>query len=262
MDTQELNLQDSKTKITMTEPGNCEKHNIPFKIERIPIFGERVFKFCSKCREEEKIAAEERERAIEALKKQELINRRIDNAMVAPRFKDKTLENYKVVNDEQAKIIEDVKWFLENLSCTGLIFIGKPGTGKNHLASAIVKEVIKKNKIALMTEAVKAVRAVKESWKGNGETESQVMARFSTPDLLVIDELGVQSGSDTERRVLTEIINDRYNYKKPTILIGNVTISELEIIIGDRALDRFKEGGRVLVFNWESWRAVQGNSFE
>jgi len=49
----------------------------------------------------------------------------------------------------------------------------------------------------------------------------------------------------------------RYETFKPTILIGNVTMEEIEVLQGDRVIDRFKENGQVLVFNWESFR---GNS--
>lgn len=96
--------------------------------------------------------------------------------------------------------------------------------------------------------------AIKESWRSSDKTETQVMRHFMEPDLLVVDEVGVQFGTETERMFLTEIINDRYNYMKPTILIGNLTLDEMKLAIGERALERFKEGGKVVAFNWSSHR--------
>ena len=139
---------------------------------------------------------------------------------------------------------------------TGLILIGNPGTGKNHLAAAIITEAIEThNKTALFTETLKIIRAIKESWRRDGETESKVIESFISPDILAIDEIGVQFGSETERMYLTEIINDRYNHQKPTILMGNVDVDKLSEIIGERPLDRFREGGKLIVFDWDSHRA-------
>ena len=103
---------------------------------------------------------------------------------------------------------------------------------------------------------MKLVRRVKETWgKGSEETESQAIRNFTLPDLLVVDEIGVQFGSQAEQIILTEIINDRYEAMRPTIIISNLTVPQLEEILGKRVVDRFYEsGGRVLVFNWQSYR--------
>ncbi len=215
-----------------------------------------VTRRCCLCSEErEKKHKEQNERCKQA-QIQQTIDNNLGNAMLSPRFKDKTFDNYKVENDGQKKAVQATQWLLKNFdNSMGLIFLGAPGTGKNHLAAATIKEVITEyNKTALMTEAVKIVRAIKESWRKNGETESQVIERFITPDLLVIDELGVQFGSETEKMYLTEIVNDRYNAMKTTILIGNLSMTELKDVVGERAIERFKEGGKVVVFDWESNR--------
>ena len=74
-------------------------------------------------------------------------------------------------------------------------------------------------------------------------------------DLLVIDEVGVQFGTDTEKMILFEILNERYENLKPTILISNLSIESLKKFTGDRVIDRMKENkGKVLIFNWNSAR--------
>ena len=219
-------------------------------------FSGNILTFCRECdMESEKKAQKEKE--VSASKElQNKINSKIQNAMITPRFKGKSFADFRVENDGQRKALEVCNWFLENWNKSmGLIFLGGPGTGKNHLASALVcKFITEKDKTALMTEAIKIIRAIKESWRSNEKTETQAIESFITPDLLVIDELGVQFGSDTERLYLTEIINDRYNWMKPTILIGNLELEELRKTIGERAFERFKEGGRVVPFTWESYR--------
>ena len=48
-----------------------------------------------------------------------------------------------------------------------------------------------------------------------------MVAGFIRPDLLILDEVGVQFGSETEKMILFEIINGRYEQLKPTIVISN-----------------------------------------
>lgn len=254
------NIQDSLKKImpkdsTTSKQTHCEKHGIEltFSTYNTPFGEHKSPPMCSMCQKED--MEEQEKRKIRDI--QNHINTRLSNAMIAPRFKEKTFENYNPENDGQKKAIEVCNWFIEHWNrSVGLILIGGPGTGKNHLASALVKKfVAEKDKTALITEAIKIIRTIKESWKVSDKTETQVIKGFIEPDLLVIDELGVQFGSETERMYLTEIINDRYNYMKPTILIGNLSVDEIKKIVGERAFDRFREGGKIVIFDWQSHRA-------
>src|SRR5690606_23131134 len=100
------------------------------------------------------------------------------------------------------------------------------------------------------------IRAVKDTYRRDStQTEAEAIASFVTPDLLILDEVGVQFGSDTEKLILFEIINGRYESMKPTIVISNLAIGELEAYLGERAFDRLREGGgKAVVFDWPSYR--------
>jgi DNA replication protein DnaC len=169
-----------------------------------------------------------------------------------------TWENYKPVSAHAEKVFIECKAFAENFdskSGKNLLLIGSPGTGKNMLAAIICQELIKKAFTCSHTTAIKAVRRIKDSWRDKEEGEQEVIDSFIKPSLLVIDEVGVQFGSPTELLYLTEVINERYEKRRPTILISNLTIKQLEEIIGHRIMDRFYEdGSKFLVFNWQSYR--------
>lgn len=65
----------------------------------------------------------------------------------------------------------------------------------------------------------------------------------------------MQFGSETEKLILFEILNGRYEHVLPTILISNLTETELIQYIGTRCHDRLQEGGGAsLSFLWESYR--------
>lgn len=253
---QGLKIETTKKEFSELASCWCIKHRQPMEGCQYSIFGKepKVKWFCASCsteREEKELQARAQQ---EALQKQHTINQRLHNAMIAPRFFEKKLENFNLDHVGQGKALEACRSFIANFEkSTGMIFTGKPGTGKNHLASAIGREVIEsRNKTALMTTALRMLRDIKGSWSNGSEKE--ILRNFNTPDLLVIDEIGVQFGSETEKLYLTDIINERYEWMRPTILLTNLPIPKLGEMIGDRVIDRFREGGSVVVFDWESYR--------
>ncbi|MCV4933178.1 ATP-binding protein, partial [Escherichia coli] len=77
---------------------------------------------------------------------------------------------------------------------TGLVMTGNCGTGKNHLAVAMAKSIIRGHLAKVeITDVMRLTRAVKSTWRHNAEmTEEDVIERFASLDLLIIDEVGVQ----------------------------------------------------------------------
>lgn len=140
-----------------------------------------------------------------------------------------------------------------------LVMIGKPGTGKTHLACAALRHVAERSstnsRYISIDEIVSRVYATYGS--NNDQTEFDVIAEFSNMGLLVIDEIGSSQQSDAKSRILFSIMNNRYNSCLPTILIGNVDFVEMKSIFGDRLFDRLKEIGMSVVFDWKSHRGMK-----
>jgi DNA replication protein DnaC len=142
-----------------------------------------------------------------------------------------------------------------------MIFVGKPGTGKTHLAVGIALEVMDRGYSALYSSVLRALRSVKDGFSTTGESETAVVKRLAVPDLLILDEAGISYETDTEAMILYEIVNQRYEEKKPTLFTSNYTLAELQKVMGDRVIDRLREsGGEVVYFEWKSWRAKGGLS--
>ncbi len=233
----------------------CELHDMPVLFRNFVTQKD----YCVVCKIRDKFLFEidERKKRIEEarLQRKSEIEGYLNLANIPERFKDKTFKNYKITSNKQRDIVDRIQTFIKKPNRVGLIMIGSMGTGKNHLAIALLKEIINKTvQKSIITEASKIIRSIKDSWVDKSKTEKEVLESYTQPYLLIIDEIGVQFGSETEKQYLTEIINDRYNAMKPTILIGNLKIKEIEDLLGDRVIDRFKEGGEVLVFDWESYR--------
>ena len=113
---------------------------------------------------------------------------------------------------------------------------------------------VEHGKVCRYTTAYHIVRDIKDTYSGRGN-ERDIVRGFVEPDLLIVDEIGVQHGTDTEKLLLFEVLNGRYENMKPTIVVSNEEPRGIADYLGDRVMDRLCENdGAVLVFDWQSHR--------
>ncbi len=235
----------------------CEQHG-EYICQLTQLGSRLIASLCPTC-EQERIAAQEqaeRERR-EADYRAQLIQR----IGIPRRFADATLASYRPTSERAEKVLAACRRYVETwperyAKGSSLILSGDVGTGKTHLACAVAKAIAAKHKAraAYMT-VMQAVRRVRSTYSPDArETEQEVFDRISGLDLLVLDEVGVQSGSNHEHTTLFEIINRRYENVLPTIVISNLGLKELSEAIGERLVDRLREQGAVLTFTWDSYR--------
>lgn len=214
---------------------------------------------CDKCKEENRLAEEQRAIARRQIQEQEYLERRLKKAGIPIRFRDRTLENFIAETPQQKTALTIARDFLENFEENHkfgrtLIFSGKAGTGKSHLAIAIAKEVMPK-RTAMYLNALDAIRMIRDTWRKESETsELEVLEMLGSIDLLVIDEVGVQCGTDNEQMLMFDIINRRYRDSKPMILLTNLNAKGLSEYLTERSYDRLRENGKWVSFDWDSYR--------
>lgn len=220
-----------------------------------------VWTKCPVCEAEraEKKRLEDDERA--AAEKARAWQRRLGEAGIPERFHSRTLASYVAINAGQKSALafatEYAEGFaVEQKSGRSAIFCGKPGTGKTHLAVGIGLHAMTLGKLVLFTTVQRAVRRIKDSWrKDSGESETDVIDMLVEPDLLILDEIGVQFGSDFEKNLMFDILNERYEKNRPSLLLSNLTAQEVKAFLGERVYDRLREdGGKCIPFDWNSHR--------
>lgn len=134
-----------------------------------------------------------------------------------------------------------------------LLLLGEAGTGKTLLASSIGENVVQMTaKQVRYTTAMEMMADIRETYSQIDKSEREVIDRFGSYPLLIIDEIDQLRESDI--RLMGEIINKRYNHMLPTIAVSNRNRQDLKIILGDRVDSRFDENCHMIIFDWESFR--------
>ena len=105
--------------------------------------------------------------------------------------------------------------------------------------------------------------AMKDTFSNRETSEEQLLNDLSNVDLLVIDEIGVQTESRYEKVIINQIVDRRSSSKRPTGMLTNHNIDEMTRLLGERVMDRMKLGNSLyVIFDWDSYRSrVTGKEY-
>jgi DNA replication protein DnaC len=237
---------------------NCPKHgSFEAKYMRLPMSHKIMeSRECSKCiiERDDRKSVEEKQKVID--ESQRLATQRRVKAGISKRNINKTFDDYICNTQAQQHAKTIAENFVKNFpGDQNILMLGSVGTGKTLLASVIIEALLPDYR-CLLVKVMDIVRAIKGTWRRDSEqSESDLIDILINKDLLVIDEVGTQFGSDTEKLFIFDIIDGRYQAMKPTILISNLDIDGVKNVIGDRCVDRLREGGgKMIAFDWDSQR--------
>lgn len=171
------------------------------------------------------------------------------------RFGKRTFETFNSTNFEPAyKVSMDfVDTFEKNLleqNGEGLLFLGQVGTGKTHLAAAIVNRIM--STYALPVRFITSIELFGILKDFDNQTE--ILTELKSIPLLVIDDLGKEKATDWNREKLFEIINSRYESCLPMVITSNNTPEELENNLGKATFSRICEMCKAVIMNGDDWR--------
>jgi len=134
--------------------------------------------------------------------------------------------------------------------------LGPAGTGKTHIAQALGHRACRAGHTVLFTSAhqmLKELRAARAD-----RTLERRQLRFTSPDLLIVDDLGLRSLTDDEPLDLYEVIRQRYE-RGSMVITSNRAIEEWPPLFGDdllasSALDRLLHHAEIIELKGRSYR--------
>lgn len=215
---------------------------------------------CPVCNEITKKAEEEERKKAVKLMNDKIQRNNLGFSTIPKRFREKRFDDWIADDERMEKIKTLCKRYSGNFEAVlakgiSMVLCGSVGTGKTHLAAAIANSIIDSGHSVQFVSVLSVVKAVKETWSDRELKERDVLRVLEDCDLLILDEVGAQFGSDTEKLIIFDLINSRYEDVKPTVIISNLAEDDLSLYIGERTLDRLKEGGGpVFGFDWKSKR--------
>jgi DNA replication protein DnaC len=141
-----------------------------------------------------------------------------------------------------------------------LLMLGNTGTGKTHLAIAILRELLRRRESGL--HFIKHRHFLAQHWHAlrpvsfGEEPPESPLASCQRSALLVYDEFtATTDNSRAYEDVLLDLFEHRNGHFKPSIITANVSRADLETALGSRLYDRLRRVAfAVLEFGFESKR--------
>lgn len=235
----------------------CPKHGKVASSYYINDKKEKVWDECPEC-------ASERELEIERKHKQEELEKQRAfwaNSNIKEKFFDMSFDDYEVVNDTQ-RLAKEKLVAIANGGNRSLLLLGSNGLGKTMLSSIALKQ-----RGGYIFKMYEIIIKIKSSYKSNSSVdEADILNMLSECPLLVIDEVGKQFGSESEKNWLSYVIDERYERNKPTVLISNLKLMKectetekneglyIERYLGRDSVSRLVECADIVTITGEDYR--------
>lgn len=169
-----------------------------------------------------------------------------------------TLEEFdfefqRSITRKQVNQILDLHWVDKAYN---LVFLGPPGVGKSHLATAISLEAIKKGYKVCFVGMESLIRYLKT--QETSPRSRQMLKRMMSADLVVIDEIGFLPITRQEANMFFQLISAFYQ-QTAMIITSNKGFDDWAELMGDIAittaiLDRIAHHSEIFNLKGDSYR--------
>ena len=174
---------------------------------------------CQRARRMEREAAEQRRKHLDTV---EDLKRR---GFTDPAMREWTFEN----DNGKCPQMENARFYVEHWDTMraeniGYLLWGGVGTGKSYLAGCIANALMEKEIPVRMTNFALILNDLAASFEGRNE----YIDRLCRYPLLILDDFGMERGTEYGLEQVYNVIDSRYRSRRPLIVTTNLTMDELE----------------------------------
>jgi len=173
---------------------------------------------------------------------------RLRESNVPPKYMNKTLDNFVARDKKRKELLAAARAYVESFNLQdkakyfGLYFGAPTGAGKTHLATAILKAVILKGYTGVYCNIARLLEMLRELMFDRADYDDRgFLARCESADLLVLDDLGIETVTGWVQDRLYLLVNRRYEDMGRTIVTTNCDDATLRERVGERVESRLVE---------------------
>ena len=201
--------------------GKCRKPKEAYFPEGKSLFGRDRHPAecdCQRAEREKREAAEKRRTHLEA------VERLKQRGFTNPAMREWTFENDngKCPQMKHARSYAEC-WEQMKAENIGLLLWGKVGTGKSYFAGCIANALMEQEISVKMTNFAAVLNDLAATFEGRNEYISK-LCRYP---LLILDDFGMERGTEYGLEQVYNVIDSRYRSEKPLIVTTNLSLDEL-----------------------------------
>lgn len=150
----------------------------------------------------------------------------IDNSQIPAAYKTMTFANYRR-HERNEKAVTYARQVAAGIEKQGMFLTGSTGTGKTHLAIAVLQEWMRNGHTGAFYTVPELMLQMRRLIDEN-KAEAEYIDRLTAVEMLVLDDLGAEKDSEWVLERLFMIINNRHIHGRITVITSNLMLEELE----------------------------------
>ncbi len=171
---------------------------------------------------------------------------RLEAARLPARFAHATFDNFRIPrrednplgNEALSKAMLEARLYAREYPTTekaGLLFMGFPGVGKTHLATAVLQLLTERGFECLFLDYQALLDRIRQGYdKATNASAREAYEEALDTEVVLLDDLGAHRVTDWVEDTVTAIINHRYNGRKATIVTTNLPDPDLGDVIFEK----------------------------